>query len=182
MRNYYDILGVTPKAPVEIIAAVYKAWMHALKIHPDLGGDEELAKEINIAYETLKDPDRRAKYDSKITIKEPSKFEESQRRAPRVPVDSKIAFCIPPDGRWIPAQTVNASCMGLKILTVENLYSGSHVAIAFPGFAGPAVEAQVRWVKTLNKNENWGFECGVEFFSPLPDVLKRLGSENQPRK
>ncbi|HPM42119.1 MAG TPA: J domain-containing protein, partial [bacterium] len=62
--TYYDILGITPMAPPEVVSAVYRAWMQALRVHPDLGGDEELAKKINAAYETLKDPARRAEYDA----------------------------------------------------------------------------------------------------------------------
>ena len=58
--TYYEILGVTPAAPKEIVSAVYRAWMKAMRVHPDLGGDPELAKTINEAYDILKDPDRRA--------------------------------------------------------------------------------------------------------------------------
>jgi len=171
MRNYYEILGITSKAPTEIVTAVYRAWMHALKVHPDLGGDEELAKTINHAYETLKDPLKRATYDEKIK----TEHAEVRRRAGRFTVDAKIAFCIPPDGRWLAAQAVDASSLGIKLYTNEDLFVGLHVAIAFPESASPAVEAVVRWTKTTKARGVWRHESGVEFFNPVPDILHRLG-------
>ena len=174
-RTHYDVLGITPKAPAEIIAAVYRAWMQALRCHPDLGGDEELAKQINAAYETLKDPERRAAYDARIQRDAAAPADEVRRRSPRVPVDVPIAFCIPPDGRWIPAQAVDASSLGLKLRTTEDLAIGMHVAVAFSGSAAPAAEAVVRWTKGLGGGGAWRHEAGVEFFSPVPDILRRLG-------
>lgn len=174
-RTYYDILGITPKAPLEIIAAVYRAWMQALRCHPDLGGDEELAKTINAAYETLKDPERRVAYDERIQLEAAAPANEVRRRSPRFPVDVPIAFCIPPDGRWIPAQAIDASSLGLKLRTTEDLAIGMHVAVAFSGSAAPAAEAVVRWTKGLTEGGAWRHEAGVEFFSPVPDILRRLG-------
>lgn len=173
MRTYYDILGITPLAPQEIISAVYRAWMQALKMHPDLGGDEETAKEINLAYEALKDPMRRCAYDAKIKDKDAK--DEVRRRAPRVSVNSKIAFCIPPDGRWLAAEALDASSLGLKVHTVEMLYEGLHISVAFPESASPAAEAEVRWVRHLSEGCAWKCESGLEFFSPVPDIIRRLG-------
>lgn len=175
-RTHYDVLGITPQAPPEIVGAVYRAWMHALKTHPDLGGDEEMAKTINAAYETLKDPVRRAAYDARLhndAVPQP----ELRRRAPRMTVDAQIAFCIPPDGRWLPAQAVDASSLGLKLLTTEDLHTGMHVAIAFPGSAAPAAEAVVRWIRPTGHSAGWRHEAGVEFFSPVPDILRRLSAD-----
>jgi molecular chaperone DnaJ len=61
-RDYYEVLGV-PKAasPDEIKKAFRKA---AVKHHPDKeGGDETKFKEINEAYEVLKDQQKRQRYD-----------------------------------------------------------------------------------------------------------------------
>jgi hypothetical protein len=174
-RTHYDVLGITPKAPQEIVGAVYRAWMQALRIHPDLGGDEETAKAINAAYETLKDPERRAAYDARITHEAASPADEVRRRAPRVAIDVPIAFCIPPDGRWIPAQALDASSLGLKLRTTEDLAIGMHVAVAFTGSAAPAAEAVIRWTKALAAGGAWRHEAGVEFFHPVPDILRRLG-------
>jgi molecular chaperone DnaJ len=60
-RDYYEILGVDKGAsPDEIKKAFRRA---AVEHHPDRGGSEEKFKEINEAYEVLKDTDKRKRYD-----------------------------------------------------------------------------------------------------------------------
>lgn len=65
-RNYYRVLHVQPDAPAEIIHMSYLTLMKRLRMHPDLGGDHWNAALINVAYATLKDPDRRAAYDRRL--------------------------------------------------------------------------------------------------------------------
>jgi curved DNA-binding protein CbpA len=68
MKDFYDILGVPPDASADEIRRMY----HKLskKYHPDANAaDPDLRqwadarmKELNEAYDTLKEPDRRARY------------------------------------------------------------------------------------------------------------------------
>ena len=65
-RDYYEVLGVDKNASAAEIKKAYKKMM--LKHHPDRNPDnreeaEEKSKEINEAYDVLKDPQKKARYD-----------------------------------------------------------------------------------------------------------------------
>jgi curved DNA-binding protein len=64
-QDYYDILGVARTASQAEIQRAYRKL--ARKYHPDVNKErsaEEKFKQINEAYEVLKDPDKRKKYDA----------------------------------------------------------------------------------------------------------------------
>ena len=67
-RNYYRVLHVQPEAPPEVIKASWRALMHTLRGHPDLGGDHATAALINEAYAVLSDPERRRAYDRLVDV------------------------------------------------------------------------------------------------------------------
>lgn len=63
--SLYDVLQVTPRAEPDVIQASYRVL--ARIYHPDVSRDPESAvrmREINAAYDVLRDPTRRAQYDS----------------------------------------------------------------------------------------------------------------------
>jgi len=63
-KDYYAVLGVAKSASQEEIQRAYRKL--ARKYHPDINqtpGAEDKFKDIGEAYEVLKDPDKRAKYD-----------------------------------------------------------------------------------------------------------------------
>jgi len=63
MSSYYDILGVPKNASDDDIKRAYRKL--ALKHHPDKsGGDDTKFQEIQMAYETLSDPERKSRYDN----------------------------------------------------------------------------------------------------------------------
>jgi molecular chaperone DnaJ len=59
--DYYDQLGVSKDASADEIKKAFRK--AAVEHHPDRGGDEAKFKEINEAYEVLKDTDKRKRYD-----------------------------------------------------------------------------------------------------------------------
>ena len=66
-RNYYEILGVDPKASDSEIKKAYRKLVR--KYHPDVSKDPDAVSktsEINIAYETLHDMEKRAEYDEML--------------------------------------------------------------------------------------------------------------------
>lgn len=65
-RNYYRILHVQPDAPMAVISESYRMLMHKLKTHPDLESADWNADLLKIAYDTLRDPDKRAGYDREL--------------------------------------------------------------------------------------------------------------------
>lgn len=67
MRRWYDVLQVSPEADQEVIAAAYRAL--AKRYHPDVSKAADsitVMKEINRAYEILRDPAARAEYDRRL--------------------------------------------------------------------------------------------------------------------
>ncbi|MEM4725086.1 MAG: DnaJ domain-containing protein, partial [Candidatus Hadarchaeum sp.] len=85
MQDYYKILQVDEHAEMEVIEAAYRRLAH--KYHPDVNPSpdaQEHMRQINLAYETLHDPIKRAQYDrlrgGAETRKETSK--EHYKRGP----------------------------------------------------------------------------------------------------
>lgn len=81
-KNYYEVLGVSKDASKEDIRKAYKKL--AKKYHPDVNSDNPEAetkfKEINEAYEVLKDPEKRRKYDE---LQNRAKFQHGSDFDPR---------------------------------------------------------------------------------------------------
>lgn len=66
MRDYYDVLGVSPGARADEIKRAYRQL--ARRYHPDISGDDRGTAflEVARAYEVLRDPGRRRSYDARL--------------------------------------------------------------------------------------------------------------------
>ncbi len=78
--DYYQLLQVLPDAPDAIIKASYRAHMQKLGMHPDLGGDPDVAAKLNVAYQVLSDPAKRHAYD--LSLKQQSNKKPRQATRP----------------------------------------------------------------------------------------------------
>ncbi|MDW3095311.1 MAG: DnaJ domain-containing protein [Gammaproteobacteria bacterium] len=76
-KNFYQILHVQQDAPSEVIRSTYRTIMQKLKMHPDLGGDQENAALINEAYSVLMDEHARAEYDKHLSASQNSNVREN---------------------------------------------------------------------------------------------------------
>ena len=68
-KTYYEILQVLPDASAEVIRAAYRSL--SAKYHPDKDGSKEAAElfaQIQLAFETLSDADRRARYNAELQV------------------------------------------------------------------------------------------------------------------
>lgn len=75
MKNYYEILGVSPNATDKIIRVAYKA--QCMEFHPDRYHEDdatERMQEINEAYEILSDEKKKKSYDEELN----NNFDSSQ--------------------------------------------------------------------------------------------------------
>ena len=64
MTTLYAVLGVDPDADAATIRRAYRAL--ARRHHPDFGGDTQEMVVINDAWHTLRDPERRARYNRQL--------------------------------------------------------------------------------------------------------------------
>lgn len=65
-RNFYRILHVQPDAPMTVIQESFRVLKQKLEMRPDLDGPNWNASLLNIAFNTLRDPRKRAVYDREL--------------------------------------------------------------------------------------------------------------------
>ena len=130
----YDVLQVVPTADPEVIEAAHRRL--ARKYHPDVNSDPDAAdqmKRINAAYEVLRDPARRGRYDQTLqraaSEPEPAAPAESAPPAAARPAAANAARA---PRRRIPVLPISAgfaATVGLMAaflwLSIEVLPSGS---------------------------------------------------------
>lgn len=85
-KNYYQVLMVDTAADADILAVVHRRL--AQRYHPDLDpGDDARQKmlEINQAYDVLRNPERRAKYDQELAVRRDRRTSDRYLKRPTDP-------------------------------------------------------------------------------------------------
>ena len=104
LQDYYAILGLSPSANAREIQRAFRRL--ALEFHPDVNrkpGAETRFQEISTAYQVLKDPTRRAEYDSaRITGIAPAPKSQSgqQGNARRYYFQRRVRAATDPGSTW----------------------------------------------------------------------------------
>ena len=136
-EDLYEILQVHPSAHPDVIQAAYRRL--AFLYHPDRNPSPEAAemmKRLNLAYETLSDPDRRAAYDRTRSTQQGQRTEAGSRdtrsERPRTsrptPQSGRTAPTTPPEiGR---VNGVPVEVMGLIVVVLAVLVALSAIGWA----------------------------------------------------
>lgn len=163
---------MNPRADQATIRSAYRTLMFKSRCHPDLGGDEEHAREINEAYEVLHDPSKRQEYNFKLgpeffSFKQTNDDVVNRRRVPRVYVDLPASFKRE-RGTFEPARVVDISTLGCRIQTTEKLDKGTGVSV---NISGHIIEGTIRWNRMFHPSIFQRIhEAGVEFAKEFEDI------------
>lgn len=200
--NYYELLQVDPRASQEVIDAAYRSL--ARKFHPDLNKAPDAAakmQQLNVAYATLSDPDKRAEYDRNVNAgqskarSEAPRSEESRRAGPRREqpgTDAEAPFHEKPKRerrreqarREPPIVCENCGRFDHTLRAAAFQYVISIVILSFKRGGGGILCSTCRTSKALGYTVTsilfgpWGLPWGV--FWTLEAILRNLSGGKQP--
>lgn len=182
--THYELLEISETASIDVINA---AWKALLKIHhTDVGGDAEIAKQLNQAHDVLADPKLRRAYDQELAAQRQfqAATQSADRQRYRPPFqsgnwneahwdgyDGNAAYPDPMYGHAAQPQTLEDFFnMGLR-----NAY-GQHS----PGFHD--IASQLSGVMTEQLIGLVFHRLPVMLRQPFMDAIGRARTEQQKRK
>uniref|UniRef100_A0A7R9YYF8 Uncharacterized protein n=1 Tax=Chlamydomonas euryale TaxID=1486919 RepID=A0A7R9YYF8_9CHLO len=118
--RYYEILGVSKDASPDEIKKAHRKL--ALKHHPDKGGDAETFKEINEAFDCLKDPEKKSIYDQ---YGEEALKEGMGSGGPSGGMSDIFDLFTGGGGRGRPRERRSEDVTHKLVVTLEELYNGT---------------------------------------------------------
>ena len=166
MLNYYEILKIRPDADEETVKAAYRTMMFKYRIHPDLGGDEELAREIGEAYQVLGDAESRHRYDLSMGHIDPS--DGDKRRIVRVETNIMVGYQVSESEGFLPAKLADLSFLGCKLQSQGQIPKDEMISI---NILGHTIQGIVRWHRMFHPNRFTRiYEIGVEFLREFEEI------------
>jgi curved DNA-binding protein CbpA len=152
MRDYYDVLGVSPDAGADEIQRAYRQL--ARRYHPDISGDDRAVAflEAARAYEVLTDPRRRQSYDA-------VRFAPSARAARGEWFDDEVAIDFPSVSDLLDRMrhsffsgSAIEELSAEIILTPREAFAGTTIPIGIP--------VRQTCVRCGGRGETWQEWCG----------------------
>jgi curved DNA-binding protein len=129
MKDYYKILGLSRAASSEEIKKAYRK--AAMQHHPDRGGDEKIFKDIEEAYRTLTDPEKKAMIDRGIDPSQGSRHQHGNFNNME-DIFNAFGFNFNFDNGWRdPRQQARNKSININInLTLEEAYTGINKSLS----------------------------------------------------
>lgn len=148
MKDYYSILGVAPTADEAEIKTAFRKL--AKEFHPDTNkssGAEARFKEINEAYEHLKDPQKRAQYDAsrvQARVNAHSWNPNTGHRGPDIDLD-EILRDIRRSRGFYPEDARNRDIVLSYSITLEEAFTGKDADVSYnlPGREAQKIQFKV---------------------------------------
>ena len=144
-KDYYELLELSPNANLETIERVFRYL--ATKWHPDAGGDKNKFSDLVKAFETLREPAKRAAYDTQYQKHQHNvaKLVENAGEVRRDSVDRNELLAV-----FYAKRRQEPKNPGLGITTVERLMNCPEELLEFHLW----YFRERNWIK---REENGGF-------------------------
>jgi molecular chaperone DnaJ len=133
MRDYYDVLGVSPDAGADEIKRAYRQL--ARRYHPDISGDERASAflEVARAYEVLNDPQRRRSYDARLLVGRAGGHPRADWLADEIAIDfPSVASVLDRMRHSFFGPAVSANLSAEIIVTPQEAFWGTVVPLGVP--------------------------------------------------